>query len=401
MGAFLKRVVLKNYKSISSCDVPLSALQFLVGPNGSGKSNYLDALQFTAEALRTSLRYAIQSRGGVNDVRRRSSGHPTHFGVRLEFARDGIKGHYAFEIGAQKDAGYVVKREECLVETPSTRHRFDVRHGEVATISFDHAPAAFKDRLYLVNASGLPGFREVYEWLGNMGFYNINPEAIREPQDPDSGDLLNRDGSNVASCIARMARQQPAAKERIIEYLSRIVPGVTSLNAKQLGPKITLEFRQDVAGSKHPWSFYAANMSDGTLRALGVLAALLQGEVGASATVIGIEEPEAALHPAAVGVLLDSLREASESVQVLVTSHSPDLLDSPKIKESEVLAVVAHENRTSIGGIDQASREALRQGLYTPGELLRLNQLAPAPKLFGRGKSARSLNDSQLSLFGK
>lgn len=71
-STFLHRVRLKNWKSIGACDVQLRPLMFLVGPNGSGKSNFLDALGFVAEALQSSLDHAIRSRGGVNEIRRRS-----------------------------------------------------------------------------------------------------------------------------------------------------------------------------------------------------------------------------------------------------------------------------------------------------------------------------------------
>src|ERR1044071_3474598 len=98
---FLSRVVLENYKSIAACDVRLGPLMFLVGPNGSGKSNFLDALRFVSDALGTSLDHAIRERGGINEVRRRSSGHPTHFGIRLEVSLGESHGHYAFNVGAK------------------------------------------------------------------------------------------------------------------------------------------------------------------------------------------------------------------------------------------------------------------------------------------------------------
>jgi len=82
---FLRRVKIRNYKSIAACNVELNQLTLLVGANGSGKSNFLDALNFVADALLTSLDHALRVRGGIRDVRRRSRGHPTHFTVRLEF----------------------------------------------------------------------------------------------------------------------------------------------------------------------------------------------------------------------------------------------------------------------------------------------------------------------------
>jgi predicted ATPase len=110
---FLTRVVLKNYKSIAVSGVDLRALTFLVGPNGSGKSNFLDALRFTSDSLRSSLDNALRERGGIAEVRRRSGGHPTHFGIRLEFQLPRAVGHYAFKIGARPQGGYEVQTEEC------------------------------------------------------------------------------------------------------------------------------------------------------------------------------------------------------------------------------------------------------------------------------------------------
>jgi predicted ATPase len=112
-----------------------------------------------------------------------------------------------------------------------------------------------------------------------------------------------------------------------------------------------------------------------------VLVALFQAGNGTGARVplVGIEEPEVALHPAAAGVLLDSLHDASQQTQVIVTSHSTDLLDSEEIETDSILAVVAEQGVTKIGPLDEAGRSALRDQLYTAGELLRLNQLAPDP----------------------
>lgn len=383
ISTFLKRVRIKNYKSIAACDVRLYPLNFLVGPNGAGKSNFLDALRFVADALRTSLDHALRDRGGIKEVRRRSGGHPTHFALSLEFVlNSGSAGRYAFRIGARPQGGYEVQNEECVIRGSdlSAEAYFTVRNGEVIS-SAQVAPAAAIDRLYLVSASGLPEFRPVYEAFSQMGFYNLNPDRIRDLQSPDAGELLARDGSNLASVIGKLALND-TTKKRIEEYLAKVVPGVHGVDAKVIGPKETLEFRQSVAGSHDPWRFLAANMSDGTLRALGILVALFQSDNGMAKRVplVGIEEPEVALHPAAAGVLLDSLREASRKTQIIVTSHSPDLLDDASLDTDSILAVVAEKGTTKIGPIDEAGRSALRDRLYTAGELLRLNQLTPDPQ---------------------
>jgi predicted ATPase len=397
---FLSRVVLKNYKSVAGCAVNLQPLSILVGPNGAGKSNFLDALRLVSDALRTSLDHALRERGGINEVRRRSRGHPTHFGIRMEFnLESGLIGSYSFRIGARPAGGYEVQEEECFWQDGpaplSARGSFRVEGGQVSS-TVRVAPPASLDRLYLVNAAGLPEFRPIYEAFSRMGFYNLNPERIRALQPPDAGDLLTRDGSNIASVLDQLSKQDEARKKRIEEYLGKVVPGVHGVDVKTVGPMETLEFRQQVAGSKEPWRFLAANMSDGTLRALGVLVSLFQFANGSRPRVplVGIEEPEVALHPAAAAVLLDSLRDASRNTQVIVTSHSPDLLEDARIEADSLLAVQAEEGITRIAPIDGAGRSALRDRLYTAGELLRLNQVSPDPQ-------AGTPNPEQLQLFGE
>lgn len=401
MSTFIDRVVIKNYKSIARCDVALGPLALLVGPNGSGKSNFLDALRFTTDGLSGSLDHALRERGGINEVRRRSGGHPTHFGVRLEFQLGGQLGYYAYQIAARPGGAYEVQQEVLDLHEPRrglNRTYYEIRSGEVVGCSEPTYPPALPDRFYLVNAAGLPAFRAVYDGLSRMGFYNLNPDRIRDLQSPDAGELLARDGSNASSVLAHLERNSPAAKERIEDYLRKVVPGVSGIDTKVVGPKETLEFRQRVPGSEHPWRFLANSMSDGTLRAAGLLLALFQSSNGVrgAAPLIGIEEPEAALHPAAAGVLLDALLDASERLQVVVTSHSPDLLDDERLLAESILAVTAEQGATGIAPVDEKTRGALRDRLYSAGELLRQDQLRPSPEALA-GASQSKLFGSQAS----
>ena len=133
-------------------------------------------------------------------------------------------------------------------------------------------------------------------------------------------------------------------------------------------------------------------MSDGTLRALGAIVAVTQlaGE-STPVSLVGIEEPETALHPAAAGALMDAIQEAAVHTQVIVTSHSPDLLDQIDSAD-RILAVQSRQGDTAIGRLDDASLEAIKNHLYSPGELLRMDQLAIDSKDLDRQR--------QLRLFG-
>jgi predicted ATPase len=379
--AFLREVRIRNYKSISKCAVAFRPVTLLVGRNGSGKSNFLDALRFVTEGLQSSLDHAIRTRGGIDNVRRRSTGHPRNLAIELVVTLDEVAtATYGFELTARSNGGFAVKREDLTLHDDRGQRLAFFRREEKAVVDafYQSMPPVLEDRLYLVNAAGLPAFRPVYDALLSMGFYNLNPESMKEPQSPDAGELLHPDGSNIASVVGRLTRQQPEAMDRIRDYLSTIVPGIAGFESVTLGPRETLLFSQRVEGAQHPWKFYAASMSDGTLRALGALVAVGQlGVTGSDVRLVGLEEPETALHPAAAGALMDALREASIHTQVICTSHSPDLLSEVDLNIDGLVVVASSDGNTRLGRVDAASVEAVEKHLYTPGELLRLDQLQP------------------------
>jgi len=378
---FLKRVVLRNYKSIQECDVSLGSLMLLVGPNGSGKSNFLDALRFVADSLRSTMDQALRERGGIEEVRRKSRGHPNHFMIQLELnLPEETKASYQFLVRTREGC-FRIQEEKCTIGNGNKQAEYWIQEGVIKSSSFHPTPPVPIDRLYLNIASGFPEFRPLYESLSGMGFYNINPSKLREYQEPDPGNLLLRDGGNLTSVIASIERNNKKVKERIEEYLGSIVSGVKGVNKITLGPKETLVFEQMVTGD--PMGFFAQNMSDGTLRALGVLVSLFQcfdRPQESPIPLVGIEEPESTLHPAATSALMGALHEASHFTQVLVTSHSPDLLDTEDLDPDSLLIVDAQEGKTTIGPADDASKSAMMDRLYTAGELLKLEQLKPQPK---------------------
>lgn len=371
----VSRVVLKNFRSIESCDVRLGAMTLLVGPNGSGKSNFLDALKLTRDALRTNLENAIRERGGIDDVRRRSTGHPTHFGLRFDVNTESGRAEYGYQVAARSGFTFEVQKEVCRVfEDGKVATSFTVENGVLTSPSHDlRSVRLAKDALALPLVGAYPAFAPVASALADMGFYNFNPDRARDLQDPDTGDVLAGDGRNLASVIRRLASTHPDVMTRVVDYLGTVVPGIRSVSARAYGPKETVEFRQEVVGGQSPWKFDAASVSDGTLRALCVLVAAFQEGI----SLVGIEEPETAVHPGAARRVMDALLEASERRQMIFTTHSPDLLDHPDIDIDSVVAVQSERGTSQFGRVDQATRDAVRNNLYTPGDLLRLEQIKP------------------------
>ena len=394
----ITRVALENFLSFATCDVKLGQLTFLAGRNGSGKSNFLHALRFVAESLRHSVGRALESHRGINGVLRRSPDFPQHFGIRLDCRVADATVQFGFIVALRGDDEFEVRREECRVvpnDPTSEGHHYSIREGQVSA-SFPNPPPVSTDRLYLLAASGIEAFRPTYDALSRMGFYNLLPESIAAAQPPDPGTVLRSDGGNLVRVISRMEDRAPWIKKRIEEYLCSVVPSLTGVSHASLGSLELLEFQQHVGSSSETATFYADSMSDGTLRALGVLVALFQCADSSGPFLVGIEEPEDGLHPAASEILLDSLHEATQHAQVIVTSHSADLLDEPDVPAEAILAVVAEEGTSRIGPLDEASRTSLNRHLFSAGELMRCDQLGIATPVAAQGTSRLDLFEGML-----
>lgn len=112
---------------------------------------------------------------------------------------------------------------------------------------------------------------------------------------------------------------------------------------------------------------------------MGILLAIFQAAtVTPAISLIGLEEPESNLHPAATAILLDALLEASASVPIVASTHSADLLDRKNLPENMILAVALQDGKTVIGPISESEKSTLQRRLCTAGELLRNNRLTPA-----------------------
>jgi predicted ATPase len=406
MGPVVRSLILKRFRSVPTGHVEFDNPTFLVGRNGAGKSNIADAIAFLAEAMTSPLQEVFDRRGGINSVRNRTSGRsfPPNFGLAVECnptelnrkpaGSENIKAaRYGFEIKALPEYKFEIVREQCVVTTVNgSKHWFDRRKNKfesnVEPFTRSGSDWLVPGALAMPLIGGIQPFAIASWILRSMKVYSIEPSKLREMQDPDSGNSLRRDGTNAASVLEEIKRDAPKDLVRIEEFLSNIVPNTNSVYAIKHGKKLALGFTQEW-GAKKRLSFEAFNMSDGTLRAFGLLLAVFQR---AAPSVIVVEEPEASIHPAAAGAVLDLLRHATRQMQVIVSTHSPEILDAKWIEDKHLRVVSWQEGESRVSRVSELSRKALQDHLMGAGELLRSEALEPSP-LFD------DVNQTQMSLF--
>ena len=374
MTAMLRRLTLKRFRSLRSATVEFDNPTFLVGQNGAGKSNIVDALSLLADAMAAPFAAVMDTRGGIGAVGHRSTsrGRGADVGVRVDI--EGLSGvreaMYAFEVRPTQGYDYEVRREQCLCVaedgTPSWFHRADKFRSNIKT-----HPAPAPNALALPLVAGDERFEPVAQFLSEIQPYRIDPRTLRELQDPDAGFRLRSDGANTASVLHQL---DPGTRQHLQEVLQTVVPGEVEVKAERVQNKLSLQFTQRGARAA-ALRLGPHNMSDGTLRAVGLLAAVLQPKLP---SMLIVEEPEATIHPGALGTILDILRHATRSTQTVITTHSPDILEARWIEDRHLRIVSWEDGATRVAPISEATRTALREHLMDAGELLRGNALLGA-----------------------
>ena len=375
----IKKVVVKRFRSFPSATLSFDNPLFVVGQNGSGKSNLADVFSFVSEVMASPLQAVFDRRGGISAVRNRSSGrsYPPNLGIAFELGDiNGIKGgRFAFEVKAVPNYGFQIVREQCLVCRKDGKRWWYDRTNSWKSNAEGVTPALESSALCLPLVGGDERFAPVFRTLSAMRVYAIEPAKLRDMQDPDSGVALKPDGGNAASVLQELSRGEGSAERKaaINRILETIVPATKTVVPKKHGNKLSMAFSQ-AWGDGKMLNFDAFNMSDGTLRSLGLIMAVFQKP---SPSVLVIEEPEATIHPGALGAILDLIRQATKTMQVVVTTHSPELLDAKWIQDTNLRIVAWQEGASHVLLPSEASRQAMRQHLMGAGELLRSNALHP------------------------
>ncbi|MFP2910470.1 AAA family ATPase [Pyxidicoccus sp. 3LFB2] len=365
-----RRVSLKNYRSIESAEVELAPFTVVVGPNGSGKSNFVDALALASE-IAYDAEEAIKRRGGIKAVRRWGIAETEESRVTVEVAEKQselssrcVRQSFGLLPSAESGWKFGTDLVEAVDAGKATRWAnnrtvFDaLRSGKPSDVLAPTTSVALLARQIWPQRFHIFSSRRL----------QLDLDAMRAPQQPGLITALKDDGSNLASVLRKLREQDASAFEFVLLAMGRLIPGLEDILVEEAGGFLLLQFKQRQAAGVA--TFAAASMSEGALRALGIIVAAC---MVSPPDLLIVEEPEVAIHPGAAALLFDVLKRASKTASVLVTTHSPELLDAAQ--DEEILVCSYRRGATRIGPLASEQRKVVREGLYSLSELARSEPL--------------------------
>jgi predicted ATPase len=378
----ISQLRLKNWKNFKETSAAFADRTFVIGPNASGKSNLLDALRFLRDVARSGLGEAVGSRGGVSSIRCLAARQYSDVLVGVRIADEhGDLWDYELEFNQDNLSVPVVKREQVR----------DLRSG--ATVLQRPVEEDLEDHLLLTQThleqiAANKRFRALYDFFDTISYQHIVPQVVRDPRGfsamPVKNDPYGRDF--LVRIHATNQQTRDAWLKRVAEVLRTAVPQL-----KELGIEMDTNSGVPhlVARYEH-WRPHAARqseaqLSDGTLRLLGLLWSVFEG----SGPLL-LEEPELSLHPEVVRALpglferiqqaIRGMRKGGDSPrQIVISTHSEELLDNEGIGAHEVLRIQPGAEGSEIHVPSAQERLELESGLTVADVIL--PRSAPAVQL--------------------
>ena len=325
-----------NWRNFKNAEFDVGERLFVVGPNAAGKSNLLDIFRFLSDIAGQGggLAFAIKRRGGLAKVRSLFARNNARGRLVVDVTlRDGedtwryrlsVKGERGGQNRPVVDEELVTKNDREILRRPDDRDRKD---------------EVLLTQTHLEQIASNQRFRPIADYFDRVQYFHIVPQIIRDP----SRTLVANDDPFGSDFIAQMNATAPRTRDawlrRMREALRAAVPGFDSLSI-ELDPAGKPHL---IAGYKNwrsaPSKQNEADFSDGTLRLIGLLWAIIR--TPANPGILLLEEPELSLNSAIVRILPSMLAQArrSSDLQVVLSTHAPEILDDEGISPSEVLVL--------------------------------------------------------------
>ncbi|EAR10442.1 AAA family ATPase [Reinekea blandensis] len=347
----LTAIAIRNYRSILDLKAPLSQLTVITGPNGSGKSNLYKSLRLLAETARGGVVHSLAREGGLEstfwagpekltrsmkarEVEVQGGPRQSRVQLQLGFASDAFS--YSITLGLPVPStsafsldpeikreviwhGSVCRPASSLVERKGPMVR--ARDGRQWRVIHEHTPSFTSLFDTLADPVSAPEVFQLREFIRQWRFYDhfrTDKDApARQPQLGTRTPVLSQDGHDLAAAIQTI--MEIGDKALLDGSINDAFPGASIHVGSEADGRFTLYFQQE--GLLRPLT--AAELSDGTLRYLLLMAALLSPR---PPSLMILNEPETSLHPDLLPALARLIARVSEETQVWVVSHASRLI---------------------------------------------------------------------------
>lgn len=384
---FISRLKLKNWRNFKAVEAQLRERVVVIGPNASGKSNLLDVFRFLRDVAKPGggLQRAVEMRGGITKLRCLLARRDPQVLIEVELSERIDEPAIWRYVLAFKSEGKGLQRV-----VVSTEFVEDLRNQSVLLNRPNDDDRDDKDRLTetsLEQVNANKSFREIAQFFSSLTYLHLLPQLLKHPELGGTTQLAGDPfGQSFLERIATSPKRVRDARLKKIEAaLQACVPNMRKLRFE----------RDPVTGMSHLEALYEHwrpdagwqredQFSDGTLRLLGIMWALLDGDA-----LLLLEEPELSLNESIVRqippLLWQMQRKAKHRRQVFVTTHSEALLEHTSIDPRDVLRLEPSPDGTKVLPATEEETQLVRAG-YSVAEAI--------------ARKVRPANLDQLSFFG-
>ena len=358
----LDRLTIKGFKSIRSLEeFELTNLNILIGGNGAGKSNFVDFFRMISAMMKQDgLKEFIA--GNCDSYLFGGTKQTKNISVKLIFGQNG----YDFELSPTEDGFFLINNEQ--------RHYFP--RGTTRNLgSGNFNPQLLVDKnssgLHFAKGASSYTYDAICSWK-IYHFHDTTKEAgIRRYHDMGHNEVLFGDGSNIAPFLFRLMFNENSIYKEIVDAVRLVSPFFDDFILKPDNQeKIRLNWRQK---GMHDYPMRPNQLSDGSIRFICLATALLQPEP--PATII-IDEPELGLHPSAISILAELIRNAANRTQIIIATQSPALIDNFAVEN--VVVVNRKDGATTFERLKEKDFTSWLED-YSVGELWSKNVIPGGP----------------------
>lgn len=353
----LSRITISGYKSIKKCDITFGKINVLIGSNGAGKSNFISAFSLLQDILSRNLQLSV-ARSGMNSLFYKGRKVTDEIAFEVYFGQNS----YGFVL-IPTDDNRMIFRKEYFGYHEYWENESNVSRG--TTESAWQTGAGNKIDKHVIPILAKQNWR-VYH------FHDTGRSAkVKQEHNISNSKVLMNDAGNLAAFLYRLKQNYEKNYNEIIRTIQLIAPYFSDFvlepqegNEEQIVLKWQQKGCEDI--------FNASQLSDGTLRFICLTTLLLQPHELQPATII-VDEPELGLHPYAITIFAEMVRQLSDEKQIIISTQSVEMLNEFDVED--VIVVDRGENGSEFKRLNEEELEMWLEEDYALGDLWKKNIL--------------------------